>query len=484
MTKLESFFSALLYTLFLFPLLLLFSKLFYIQSVNYSELFWAVKNTLMQSLGSAFIVAFFGFVFSLGLLAIQNPKVGRLLELLCVLPSFIPTLFILNFSLDWVEPFPIGVLGIMIVHSIIYTGLMANYFKKSILQELEGYLKLAYLEGARFWQVFWALFPLIRNIFLRGFVFVFIVCLSSFSVPLVVGGGAGTTLEVLIYEKVKISADWSAALMLSLVQIVLVFTVVQASQKFKGFHKDFSLKNHSVRIFSSKKILYFLLGLVALFYSVFVIDFIFGWQQLLKIAGLDQKIISLIPNSFLIGLLGAIVFLFIYLIQSYLSVRSKVHGFLISFVFGSSALSGLAYFLFFHERLLFLGFILCLVTLFYPSILNFSGWSLLQSLSWQSDVAEIMGASRGLIFRKIIFPQVIKRGCFLAALCGFWCLGDFAISKIIFAQEISLAMLTESLMSSYRIQAAYAVSSVVLLLGIFLFVLLGALGHVLDKKSL
>jgi thiamine transport system permease protein len=56
---------------------------------------------------------------------------------------------------------------------------------------------------------------------------------GSFSVPLVVGGARGTTVEVLIYEKIRLSGHWSEAIILALLQSVFIFTLAFIVQKSK-----------------------------------------------------------------------------------------------------------------------------------------------------------------------------------------------------------------------------------------------------------
>jgi thiamine transport system permease protein len=470
-----------LYFVFFLPFFYLFFSFYKITNWDFSEILWALKNTFYQSIGSALLSCLFGFLIALGLTDFKNKRISTFVEFLFLTPVFIPSIFIINFLLTWLEPFTIGVLGVILTHTFIYFGFVAVYFKKTIINELSGNLSLAYLEGASFFQTAKSLISPLLVYAWRIFLLIFIFSFMSFSVPLVVGGGRGTTLEVLIYEKIKIEGDLGQALLISFLQAVFLFFFMSFQKKDRT---DSNQSFGSIKIFRFSAIKYLLLFFLVFFYFSFFYGMIAGWQQVLSIEGLNDQIIGLIMPTFFIGILGGLTFLVLYFLQSLIPLTDQIHFFLGKIFISSGALSAIVYYQIFPSQFILFALVLCLVTLFYPSLLSLIGLSSLMKLKTQILVAQQLGASYFLIYRKVIFPQIVKPASWMAGVAAFWCMGDFAVTKIISGKQISLAILAENLLSSYRIDASFAVTGVILLLGFINFIFFGVIGHVLDQKSL
>jgi ABC-type Fe3+ transport system permease subunit len=106
----------------------------------------------------------------------------------------------------------------------------------------------------------------------------------------------------------------------------------------------------------------------------------------------------------------------------------------------------------------------------------------LETLQRQYEMAELLGASPYLIFKKIVFPQVFGVIVFLGGLSAFWAFGDFSISVLLAPNDFTLSLMVKSLLSSYRLELASFYSFIVLALGAVLFLVIMGLGHVANKK--
>ena len=71
--------------------------------------------------------------------------------------------------------------------------------------------------------------------------------------------------------------------------------------------------------------------------------------------------------------------------------------------------------------------------------------------------------------------------CRLAGIASFWAVGDFALGKLLLPQDVTLSLLIESLLSSYRLNAAMALMSLLLVLGICCYLFFWSLQFVYSK---
>jgi thiamine transport system permease protein len=107
----------------------------------------------------------------------------------------------------------------------------------------------------------------------------------------------------------------------------------------------------------------------------------------------------------------------------------------------------------------------------------------LTSLRAQRLVALTLGAGEFLAFRRIVFPQLIKPASFIAGLASLWAWGDFALSRTIAERDVTLGMMTQSLMSTYRFEIATFLVWVLLFGGAATFFIFEGVGRVLGQKS-
>ena len=123
-----------------------------------------------------------------------------------------------------------GLTGILLVHVFFNLPLAA----KVIHEVLSGITperfrlaaQLSFSDSDVFWHVEW---PVLRSILPGIFSLIFLLCAASFVVVLTLGGPSATTLEVAIYQSLRMDFDVGRALALSILQIVLCLVLVVAA---------------------------------------------------------------------------------------------------------------------------------------------------------------------------------------------------------------------------------------------------------------
>ncbi len=475
-------FSLVLFLVFPFIFLFLQFGSSFAPFENWDELRWAFKNSLYQAFFSALLSLIFGFWVALGLVGLKPGRWRKSAEIVCLIPNFLPPLFSLLAILCAMPFFPMGLAGIIFVHTAINFGLVAVLLAQILENKVGPVAELAYVEGASRWQLwFGVLIPMLRKDLLLLGLFVFVVCFGSFSVPLIVGGGRGTTVEVLIYEKIRLSAEWGEATVLALLQSLFIFvvSVLVSRRRVTVQAREVFLKMISMR--SGLVILLLCAGFYLYGYGLGVFSGLGMWE---RFAGMEKDIFSSFLGSLALGLsTGLLCYLGLMLI-AYCWPSLWFEKFLAGYVAPSTSLAC---------------FSLLILTPnegWYPSIkipvaltlLNLNGlfrmgWdSSLHALERQTLVAHAMGASKGQIFKEILFPQLSERAGILAGIAAIWACGDFAVSRILAHKELSIAMMTESLMSGYRLELASVLSLLIILAGVLCYLLCIGGSRVLRRK--
>ncbi|MEK2644223.1 ABC transporter permease subunit [Bdellovibrio sp. BCCA] len=452
---------------------------------DWGELFWAFKNSFIQAFFSAFFSLLVGFWVSLGLLSLnEGPrKQGRfVLEILCLLPNFLPPIFILLSTLNIIEPFPMGVAGIVIIHTLMNFGLVAVLLAGIIENKTGGMVELAYVEGASRRYFLWkGLFPTLRKDFWLLGLFIFVVCFGSFAVPLIVGGGKGTTVEVLIYEKIRLSSDWGDAVLLAFLQSTFIFALSFIASRGKGSH---STRIANLSLIKSHSGVVVVAGLSFLYLFGYVQGFVSGLSMISTFYEVQSALFWNFLGSMALGLSVGLLCYVGLLGIAYCWPKAWFEKFLNGYVAPSTSLACFSL-LILTPNESFYPFIKIPVALTLLSLNSLfrMGWdSELHALQSQMTVAYAMGASHKQIFRDILFPQISTRAGLLAGIASVWACGDFAVSRILAHRDLSIAMMTETLMSGYRLNQAIVLSSLIILSGLLCFTACVGGSRVLRRK--
>ncbi|PIS12161.1 MAG: hypothetical protein COT73_00080 [Bdellovibrio sp. CG10_big_fil_rev_8_21_14_0_10_47_8] len=468
----------------LFPYLVLLLKFGSVAAMESDDLWWALKNSCEQAFGSAVGALALGAFFCVGLCSLENFLFRRRLswifptfQFLVILPSFMPPLVVLLTLFAVIDPFPIGMVGVIFAHTVMNAGMVALMLRSVMKTKLLSLMELSFVEGASSWQFLRSSVGWIRRDLFSIFFFVFTLCFCSFSVPLTLGGGRSTTLEILIYEKLRISGDWGQALSLSLLQllIVFIFSLVPLKATRKIFGRGEMLPMFQ-GWFSMTAVVFAAFGGIGAF-CWYSLD---GWSHVFEVRGLWPQVLETIPASLALGFGVGFCLIFLLLFSSFVGHQPLLRKMMMGIVSPSTSLVGFSLLFMFENDGVWgqakwtLGFSYLILTTLYRW-----GWDQeLTGLQDQVVVAETLGASRWRIFRDILLPQLIRPGALMAGVGCVWAMGDFSLGKILLSQDVTLAMLVETLMSSYRIEAAMALMGLVLLMGFFGFLAFWGMGYV------
>jgi thiamine transport system permease protein len=164
---------------------------------------FAGRSVLVTLLGAPFILPV--IVAVLGLIAVFG-RSGLLNEFLAV--AHLPQVSIY------------GLTGVVLGHVFLNLPLGIRLILQGWQAIPSERVRLAVeLEGSRWWLLEW---PMLRNVLPGALLAVFLICLTSFTVALTLGGGPkATTLELAIYQAVRFDFDLAKAAQLALLQLAL-----------------------------------------------------------------------------------------------------------------------------------------------------------------------------------------------------------------------------------------------------------------------
>lgn len=215
-----------------------------------------------------------------------------------------------------------GLVGILLAH----TYLNASFASRALLSCFESIpqdkYKLAKSLNFTPWQRFiYIEYPMLKPTLLSISTTIFLLCFSSFAIVLLLGGSPEyNTLEVAIYEAIKLDFDISFALQIALIQITVAIVLVLASSKFKIDSLKIGISTLYPEIKYSKllKVLqYIVIFIFSLFFIspllVIIIDGIgANFNQILN----DPIFIQSFLTSLIIAFISSIITIFITIIMS------------------------------------------------------------------------------------------------------------------------------------------------------------------------
>ncbi len=133
---------------------------------------------------------------------------------------------LVNAALGWFGLGPVSIYGLegVVLAHVFFNLPLATRLILQGWQEVPGeHFRLAASLGFSARDVArWIEWPMLRAVLPGAFLVVFLVCLTSFAVALTMGGGPrATTLELAIYQAVRLDFDLGRAALLALVQLAL-----------------------------------------------------------------------------------------------------------------------------------------------------------------------------------------------------------------------------------------------------------------------
>ncbi len=471
---------------FLLPYLALLVFSVDINGIDFSELQWAFKNTIIQALGTGFLTLVLGYVMALGLGRLKRFKV---FEMLLMLPSLTPSLIIILLFLHLVQPFPFGHLGVILIQSFVYIGITALSIRKVIDTKLPNLATVAYVMGSSKIRFHRMAVPVIFRDLLNIFVSIVFACFAGLTIPLIAGGGQGTTIEVLIFEKFRLESQLSGAVAIGWLQFLVLLVLGSLVQKNAVVPDINNIKSSETNpLMDSKVGLVLVLGFLAFFYLGTSVSMANGLSKIVD----DQSTISVseifstaLPTVGITLSVGLIT-VFMGLLVGYIYVSPLLNWFFSSYIAPSTALLGLGGFVITEKLELnpVFAYTVLLSLISFPVLYRFTLQTKINHLRLQRRMAFILGADEQLIFKRILFPQIIHPSLYCGFVASLWALGDFALGKIMTAQNITIAMIIENLMNSYRTDSAFGLAAILFIYAGFLFLVYRGVTDVFSKKAI
>lgn len=458
----------------------LFVLLFFIDSMgtfNWAETWWAFKNSVLQSLFSTLFTLALGFVVALGLLRIPSKRfiISAFATILCLIPQFVPVVISLVGILNGLQPYPMGMIGIVIVHIFLNFGLAAVLIQnqmRAIWSETADVARTLGVSRFKYW--FKVGLPQLKKDFLLMGVFFFSIFFTSFSVPLIVGGGRGTTLEVLIYEKMRLSSDWSGAAYLAWIQafFILLLSILTWKSRAKTAQRQSELQWLGSYMGLAPLIL-----IMTGFFAGYGSGLMEGFEQIANLEPFASELFWGTLGSLGIAFLTFIAIYHGFKLLAYLgSLPTYLDRFLNGYIAPSTALTcfGILIVMPAEDAWSYVKIPLAFLMLSLPSAYRLGWGEKLKNLESQILVSRTMGAGDKQIFKKVIWPQLKTDSRFISALVGTWACGDFAVGRILANNDFTIGLILETLLSSYRMSLASVVSLLLILLCLlFFFAIMG-----------
>ncbi|MGZ3723915.1 MAG: hypothetical protein ACXVA9_13320 [Bdellovibrionales bacterium] len=428
-----------------------------------------VAVSALQALWSAFFSMLIGFLLFSGAQAWLSPRAKKISELALLLPNMIPPLFLVLSLLSWVTPwiaFPYGIGAVIFAHVLMNSGLVAVALDRLVQSKLGGMTEVAWTLGSSrflFWRrVAW---PFLKWDIACLLLFVFSICFTSFSIPLVLGGERLATLEVAIFDAIRMEGRWDKAVILAAFQsLFLLFLALSLPRPFwpprpqRRPLQFLAVKNFRLLVFAPALIL--------------LTGWLLGLSEALKIPfdntlPLGEAMVTSLALGLTVGILHLILFLQV----SYVSPHAGLNRFLNGYLAPSSAITGFAMLLLPGAGGLFDFFKLAvaLTLISFPLLYRWMVHAALGGLQNQIVVARSLGARWSSVLFEIVWPQVAPQLLRASGLAALWGASDFAVSGIVGSELNTLPLVMDGLMSNYRFESAQLLMFPLLLVGLGLY---------------
>ncbi|MGE0763972.1 MAG: hypothetical protein AB7N80_11890 [Bdellovibrionales bacterium] len=445
----------------------------------------ALFTSILQSLLSTLFSLAIGVWGAFGLCLFRRPVWCTAMELLVLLPVWLPTLFvllgILNFITLWAR-FPFGLLGVVLVHVWINAGLVAVALARLMRARLGGQIELAWVEGASRWQFLRrCLWPQLRREFFLLGVVVFSFCLTSLAVPLIAGGPQATTLDVYAFQQVQFGQGLKYAVGIAWLELLLLATLGRLAARPSSVRRQVVV---NLRFLSSITGLTVVLSLSLILLGASGWSWPQGWQQYQSIPELHEVFAQTLWGTIAISMGTGLAIAGLSALTLYALPHLGFRRWLLSLSSPSTMLVGLSLFALGPAlgMVVWLKLILGLSLICFPALYRWLIDSSAEALQNQIQVARTLGASWGKIWRQITLPQVAPEIGLAAALAALWAAGDFALSGLIASQDLTLAMVIEGLLSSYRLELATWMMGWLMVAGLLVAGAFVGAGYVFGRK--
>lgn len=473
-----------LFAIFLLPYLVFFWRFGWTWSLDVSELRWAARNSVMQAGAAASVVLCMAVPMSFGLMRLPV-FLREIIERFLILPQVLPVLYSLLIAFSLWSPFPIGSVGVSFVFILINAGFAALLAQRAMQINIGNLALISEVYGLGYFRFMRAVYlPLMWRDLSIIFFIIFTFCISSFSVPLIAGGGRGVNLEILIYEKIFVEQNWDAALVLSVLQTGLIFLLSMIVFRRRSEAPQSFEPSSYVRSWTGLLLILFYLvtyaaGYIsgvagALKYTPFLLLHIWDLAAAAMFT-FKSLVICVLLN---VAMLIAWVMHFIYRGKfnpgvHLISLSTVVTGFAIYLIFPVSADYDLIKIAFGTTLILF------------PALFRFFLQGPVENLRSHIEVARIFGLSPITILVDVVFVQLKRPLLVWTSFLTLWFAGDYAVMKALGVQSQTLGLMSAGFLSSYRMPLSYLMSINILLfwcVAMVIFYTAAKVGYVIYKK--
>lgn len=281
----------------------------------------------------------------------------RLFALPLVLPQIVAVLSIVSLygnngyltqalaNLGFDVPSIYGLIGILIAHVFFNLPLVVRIGLGALQSMPEEYERLSHqlaMGGTARWR--FVMWPYVKPALFNAASLVFMLCVTSFTVVLTLGGGPrATTLEVAIYQALTFDFDIGRAVVLTLCQLIVTGLAVYIFARAGGsLHAGLSLDSQRPmmlrRSLVQRLVAIFGIGLAGAFVAApFVAIVLKGFEaELLKLLG-QEAVQNAILTSFKLGIAAAILSILVALALAEGAVRSRKSAGVTHWIFGHAA---------------------------------------------------------------------------------------------------------------------------------------------------
>lgn len=466
------------------PFWLLFRFISFGSNLDIPEILWALGISIKQSTWSALFSVLLGIFLSWGLFYFQSTKWHTFpIRYVVLMPSLLPTLFILIGVMNLLNPLPLGSFAVIFSNVFINVGLVAVILFDVAMIKLQNLAELSMVLGAsRFNFITKIYFQVLKSDILKCFFLVFAFSFSNFSVSMIMGSGIEANLDILIYEKLKIHGDLSGAYILTLFQsvILFIFSLVLIVPPVTFLQK----KSFKIEFLESK-FAFFLIGIISLLFFISYTDALTeGMAQLKDLSLFKEEIISGILGTGIVALGTGLTVFFLLWIAIWIPAQEPLHKILFGLTTPSAILVGFSF--------LNLGINSTMVVLFKIifgiSILDIfifykmGFYSVLKTIEPYRTQSLILGDSGWLSVRRVLWPLVEKQVFLYSGIASFWAAGEFGISKVLASHNMTLALLSETFLSHYRIGIASLLSCLIVMIGFLFFLIFAGAPSVISRN--
>jgi thiamine transport system permease protein len=399
-------------------------------------------------------------------------------------PFILPTIVVAIALQSFTSSLP-TILVILIAHLFLNYSIVVRTVG-GVWQNLDLEIEYAAsIDGANQWQTFWRItFPALRPAIVSATVLVFLYCVTSFGIILLLGGGTISSIETEIYFSLTQFLDFKTASAFALAQTVITVSVFALSKAFGSANAGLEQINESdsnsrIKVREWPVVVITVLFVVAvLVMPILQVLSKFSWQGFLDLSGMGNRELlntsvwqatgNSLRNIFLASglaiLLGCLV--------SWLLSRTRWSWLELPFLLPmgvSSVVLGFGYLITFRAGWLTVPLVQAILAL--PLVVRIIHPALVSLASEYREEALIAGAGSWQIWRLVEAPLVanaLRTATVYAALVS---LGEFgAASLLSFGDQATLPVVLYQLISRPGEQNYAMAMAACALLIVFVFV--------------